>query len=76
MSMSEKPTTEKALEATMGMGECLNIAGYRDEAGVYHEYARIFLCSVCGYKVDDIYSNADDTPWSHCPKCGRKVVDA
>lgn len=58
-------TPEQTITATLGCGECENIApDYLD-----------FLCSDCGFV--HYHSDENDTgnsnDWSYCPRCGKAV---
>ena len=79
------PPPEQAIAATLGRGECRNVA-------VHDEYSdRPFTCSECGARgpmgngtyhlasswamEDGTLAFADSWPvWKYCPNCGRKVV--
>lgn len=61
-------TPEQAIEATLGRGECRNVApSYLD-----------FLCSECGFVHyhSDTNDTGDGNEWNYCPHCGAKVVRA
>lgn len=59
------PTPEQAIAATLGNGECENVApDYLD-----------FLCSVCGFVHyhSDENDTGDGNDWAYCPRCGKAV---
>lgn len=58
-------TPEQAIAATLGNGECENVApDYLD-----------FLCSVCGFVHyhSDENDTGDGNDWAYCPRCGKAV---
>lgn len=73
-------TPEQAVEATLGRGECKNVASVE-----YDYLPGDFQCSECGCIVaSDEHSEplvyftpwdfGDEIGWRYCPSCGRKVV--
>lgn len=73
-------TPEQAVEATLGRGECKNVA----RVECYFSPGD-FKCSECGCMVASdseyeplVYFTPDDfgdeIGWRFCPSCGRKVV--
>lgn len=55
-------TPEQAIAATLGRGECHNIAGMED----------VFECSACGGR----YAVWEIRRWArYCPDCGRRIVE-
>lgn len=67
-------TTEQAVEATLGRGEC------RDSNNRFNAWQ----CSECGATVLLMFDDFDEPTYSvggvaevpkYCPNCGRKVVD-
>lgn len=65
-SVETRPVTpEQAIAATLGNGECENVApDYLD-----------FLCSVCGFVHyhSDENDTGDGNDWAYCPRCGKAV---
>jgi hypothetical protein len=62
---SDYLTPEQAIVATLGGGECENVApDYLD-----------FLCSVCGFVHyhSDENDTGDGNDWAYCPRCGKAV---
>lgn len=66
-------TPEQAIEATLGRGECHDLAvtpDYRDKTE--------FKCSICGYEYSAVggfgCDQGDEPDFCFCPNCGRRVV--
>ena len=66
------PTPEQVIEATLGRGECRDLAEtpeYRDKTE--------FKCSECGYEYSAVggfgCDYGDEPDFRYCPNCGRKV---
>lgn len=70
-------TEAEAIEAwnTRHEWTCENVADWKDDKGVLHRDARLFKCSLCGFKADDFYGDDEQNFPNYCPNCGSKVVD-
>lgn len=53
---------------------CENVADWRDDKGVFHRDARLFKCSLCGFKADDFYGDDEQNFPNYCPNCGARRV--
>ena len=67
-------TPEQAIDATLGRGECRDLAetpDYRDKTE--------FECSACGYEDSAVggfgCDYGDEPDFRYCPNCGREVVE-